>query len=115
VTAARGTGGVCVVAGVGPGNGAALTRRFAEGGYRVAMLARSAERLADLEREVGGARAYAVDVTDRAAVESTFAAISGISRTRTGRRGASRSIYGRSGKSGERGERPALRAAQISE
>ena len=33
---------VCVVAGVGPGTGAALSRRFAAGGYRVAMLARDA-------------------------------------------------------------------------
>jgi hypothetical protein len=41
----REPGRVCVVAGVGPGNGAALTRRFAAGGYRVAMLARSAEKL----------------------------------------------------------------------
>jgi NAD(P)-dependent dehydrogenase (short-subunit alcohol dehydrogenase family) len=71
----REPGKVCVVAGVGPGNGAALTRRFAEGGYHVAMLARSAETLAELERGVRGAHAYAVDVTDRAAVETTFAAI----------------------------------------
>ena len=71
----REPGKVCVVAGVGPGNGAALTRRFASGGYRVAMLARSAERLADLEREVPGAHAHAVDVTDRAAVEAAFASI----------------------------------------
>ena len=75
MTAARDQGKVCVVAGVGPGNGAALTRRFAEGGYQVAMLARSAERLADLEREVANAHAYAVDITDRVAVESIFAAI----------------------------------------
>src|SRR5262245_41123233 len=73
--APREPGKVCVVAGGGPGNGAALTRRFAAGGYQVAMLARSAERLAELERDVAGARAYAVDVTDRAAVESTFATI----------------------------------------
>ena len=33
---------VCVVAGVGPGTGTALSRRFAAGGYRVAMLARDA-------------------------------------------------------------------------
>ena len=69
----REPGKVCVVAGVGPGNGAALTRRFAAGGYQVAMLARSAERLAELEREVPGAHAYTVDIADRAAVESTFA------------------------------------------
>ena len=33
---------VCVVTGVGPGTGAALVRRFAADGYRVAMLARDA-------------------------------------------------------------------------
>jgi len=68
-------GKVCVVAGVGPGNGAAVTRRFAAGGYQVAMLARSADRLADLEREVGNAHAFVVDITDRAAVEAAFGAI----------------------------------------
>lgn len=66
---------VCVVAGVGPGNGVALTRRFAAGGYRVAMLARSRERLAQWEREIDGARGFACDVTDAAQVASAFAAL----------------------------------------
>jgi NAD(P)-dependent dehydrogenase (short-subunit alcohol dehydrogenase family) len=61
---------VCVVAGVGPGTGTALSRRFAAGGYRVAMLARNAERLAGLEREIDGSRGYAVDVTDAAGVKA---------------------------------------------
>ena len=30
---------VALITGVGPGTGAALARRFAEGGYQVAMLA----------------------------------------------------------------------------
>jgi NAD(P)-dependent dehydrogenase (short-subunit alcohol dehydrogenase family) len=68
-------GRVCVVAGVGPGTGAALSRRFAAGGHRVAMLARDAERLATLEREIPGSRAYAVDVTDAAAVPDVVARI----------------------------------------
>ena len=66
---------VCVVAGVGPGTGAALCRRFAAGGYRVAMLARNAERLKALEREIDGSRGYAVDVTDAAAVQAAVARI----------------------------------------
>ena len=37
--------GVCVVTGVGPGNGLAIVRRFARQGYQVAMLARNAQRL----------------------------------------------------------------------
>ena len=63
---------VCVVAGVGPGNGAALVRRFVAGGYRVAMLARSEDRLASLEQEIEAATAYPVDLTDRPAVQETF-------------------------------------------
>lgn len=31
---------LAVVTGVGPGTGSALVRRFCQGGYRVAMLAR---------------------------------------------------------------------------
>ena len=56
---------VCLVTGVGPGTGAALARRFAEG-YAVAMLARNAERLAELEAEIPAARAYPCDVSDAA-------------------------------------------------
>ena len=66
---------VCIVSGVGPGTGTALSRRFAEGGYRVAMLARSAERLASLESEIPGATGFVCDVADEAAVNSTVAAI----------------------------------------
>ena len=60
---------VCVVAGAGPGTGSALCRRFAAGGYRVAMLARDADRLATLGREIDGSRGYAVDVGDASAVQ----------------------------------------------
>jgi NAD(P)-dependent dehydrogenase (short-subunit alcohol dehydrogenase family) len=63
---------VCVVSGVGPGTGAALVRRFAAGGYRVAMLARSAERLADLARQVTSSRAYICDVSDQSQVDTTL-------------------------------------------
>ncbi|MGH8297643.1 MAG: transposase domain-containing protein [Steroidobacteraceae bacterium] len=53
---------VAVVAGVGPGNGAALARRFAAGGYAMAMLARSRASLEPLEREIDGARGFKCDV-----------------------------------------------------
>jgi NAD(P)-dependent dehydrogenase (short-subunit alcohol dehydrogenase family) len=66
---------VCLVTGVGDGTGAALCRRFARAGYRVAMLARSAERLAALEREIAGAKAYPTDVTDETALRATFARV----------------------------------------
>jgi short-subunit dehydrogenase len=69
------TNPVAVVTGVGPGTGAAITRRFAHGGYRVAMLARNRDRLIQLESEVANAHAYACDVTDEAQLDSTIAAI----------------------------------------
>ena len=68
---------VCVVAGVGPGNGAAFSRRFATSGYRVAMLARNEERLAALEAEIPGTRGYPVDMSDREAVNVVFQKIRG--------------------------------------
>jgi NAD(P)-dependent dehydrogenase (short-subunit alcohol dehydrogenase family) len=66
---------VCVVVGVGPGNGAAFARRFHNEGYAVAMLARSSELIEALARELPGSRAYACDVSDEAAVERAFSAI----------------------------------------
>jgi NADP-dependent 3-hydroxy acid dehydrogenase YdfG len=54
---------VALITGVGPGTGAAVARRFAEGGYRVAMLARTAERLEALADELPGARAFACNVS----------------------------------------------------
>ena len=55
---------VCVVAGVGPGNGAAFARRFAAEGYAVALLARSTGLTSRLAKELPVARAYACDVGD---------------------------------------------------
>src|SRR5580704_502175 len=62
---------VCVVTGVGPGTGSALARRFAKGGYRVALLARDRQRLAALEQELPGAKAYPCDVSDARQVDKT--------------------------------------------
>ncbi len=62
---------VCLITGVGPGTGAALARRFAEG-YRVALLARNAERLAALEKELPSARAFPCDVADQAQLAASF-------------------------------------------
>jgi NAD(P)-dependent dehydrogenase (short-subunit alcohol dehydrogenase family) len=68
--------GVAVVVGVGEGIGGALVERFARDGYRVAALARSAERArAAAERGGGAAKGYACDATDEAQVRATFAAV----------------------------------------
>lgn len=66
---------VCVVVGVGPGNGAALARRFSVEGYAVALLARSTGFSETLAAELGDAKAYACDVTDTGAIETVFSAI----------------------------------------
>jgi NAD(P)-dependent dehydrogenase (short-subunit alcohol dehydrogenase family) len=63
---------VAVVSGVGPGTGAAISRRLAAGGYRVAMLARDRERLESLEREIQGALAVPCDVTDEARLDAAL-------------------------------------------
>jgi len=66
---------VCVVTGVGPGTGTALARRFAADGYRVALLARDAERLGKLAAELPGSAPYPVDVGDLDALRETLARI----------------------------------------
>lgn len=66
---------VCVVVGVGPGNGAALARRFAGDGYAVALLARSNQVTSALANELPGSHAFACDVSDAASVKSAFASI----------------------------------------
>ena len=66
---------VCVVAGVGPGTGAAFVRRFAVEGYIVAMLARSLAFTQSLAAEVPNTHAFACDVADPGSIEATFAAI----------------------------------------
>jgi NAD(P)-dependent dehydrogenase (short-subunit alcohol dehydrogenase family) len=66
---------VCVVTGVGPGNGSALGRRFAKEGYAVALLARTTGTSGPLAASLPDARAYACDVTDADSVAQTFDAI----------------------------------------
>lgn len=66
---------LALVTGVGPGTGASVARRFAEGGYRVAMLARNAERLAALAKEIPDSIAVTCDVTDATALEQVIAKV----------------------------------------
>jgi len=66
---------VAVVTGVGPGLGAALARRFAQG-YAVAINARSADYLRTLKTEIRSSGATVLeapaDIGDRAQVEAAF-------------------------------------------
>jgi NAD(P)-dependent dehydrogenase (short-subunit alcohol dehydrogenase family) len=67
---------IAVVAGVGPGLGAAVARRFAAEGCRVALLARTEPYLdslaAELDDSEGEGLAIPTDLTDAEAVASAF-------------------------------------------
>ena len=68
--------GAVIVVGVGPGLGAALVRRFAQGGHAVAMVARSPEFMDELAAEVkaagGTALAITADVGDAGQIAKAF-------------------------------------------
>ena len=69
---------VAVVVGVGPGLGASLARRFAQG-YKVAIIARKAEYLQSLAGEIratgGQVLEVPADIGNRAQVEAAFKSI----------------------------------------
>jgi len=71
--------GSAVIVGVGPKLGAAVGRRFAEAGLKVALAARNTEKLAALVDEIavagGNARAYPVDAANEADMVELFASV----------------------------------------
>jgi NAD(P)-dependent dehydrogenase (short-subunit alcohol dehydrogenase family) len=70
---------IAAVVGVGAGLGVALARRFARGGYTVALLARGGEKLdqfaAEIKESGGNALAVPADISKAADVEAAFARI----------------------------------------
>lgn len=66
---------VCLIAGAGPGTGRECARRFAAGGYRVAMLARDESRLRAYESEIEGTRGFVCDVSDLDGLTATAEAV----------------------------------------
>ena len=66
--------GTVLVVGAGPGLGSAVARRFARDGARVAVAARSVEKLRPLEQEIG-AKAFACDAADPASVSRLFESV----------------------------------------
>ncbi len=66
---------VCVVIGVGVGNGAAIARKFSETGHKIALLARTLEFISKLAGELDDAIAIACDVTHEQDVLSAFSQI----------------------------------------
>lgn len=65
---------IVLVVGAGAGLSAAVARRFAKEGGQIALAARHPDKLDGLAAELG-ARAYACDVTDRAAVDDMVAQV----------------------------------------
>ena len=66
---------LCVITGVGAGNGASFSRRFTREGYRVVMLARNLAYLEALAKEIPGSVAMECDVRDPDAIRDVFARI----------------------------------------
>jgi len=66
---------VCLITGVGPGTGAALVKRFLEGGYQVAMIARSTEQMEKLSQQSSNAHAFQCDVGEEDQIVKTLEAI----------------------------------------
>ena len=66
---------LCVITGVGAGNGASFSRRFTREGYRVVMLARNLTYLETLAKEIPGSVAMECDVRDPGAIQQVFARI----------------------------------------
>lgn len=71
---------IAIIAGVGPGTGASVARRFARS-YPVALLARSPENYDSLVREInssgGKAVGFSTDVSSEESVKKAFEGIKG--------------------------------------
>ena len=66
---------VCVIIGVGPGNGAANAHKFASQGYALALVSRSTNYTQGLADQLDTAKAYACDVSDTSRIQEVFAEI----------------------------------------
>ncbi len=67
---------VCAIAGVGPGMGLALCRRFGREGFHIAMIGRNEKRLGELRQTLAKegikASTHVADVADRKAMAAAF-------------------------------------------
>lgn len=64
-----------LITGAGGGLGAALARRMAEAGYRVALLDRDDAAIRETARSIPGALSFAADVTDEAQIDAVVATV----------------------------------------
>ena len=56
---------VALVTGVGPGTGSSIARRFSDGDYKVAMIARDKESLKSLEDELEDSKGYSCELRNQ--------------------------------------------------
>ena len=63
---------VALVTGVGPGTGSSIARRFSDGGYKLAMIARDKERLKSLEDELEDSKGYSCELRNQEYLNSTI-------------------------------------------
>ena len=63
---------VALVTGVGPGTGSSIARRFSDGDYKVAMIARDKERLKSLEDELEDSKGYSCELRNQEYLNSTI-------------------------------------------
>ena len=66
---------ICVIAGVGPGNGASLSRKFSSVGFEVVMLARNGVYLTELGNTIAGSHGIVCDVRDPDSICKAFARV----------------------------------------
>lgn len=66
---------VILIVGAGPGMGAAIGRRFAREGFKVALAGRTLSKVEGLAADIAGAKGYACDATDEASVKALFDAV----------------------------------------
>ena len=66
---------VCAVFGFGPGIGAAVARKWASEGYKVAILSRKMEKLTAAQQEIPNSKAFCCDVTKPEAIDQSIDSI----------------------------------------
>jgi NAD(P)-dependent dehydrogenase (short-subunit alcohol dehydrogenase family) len=66
---------VILIVGAGPGMGAAVGRRFAREGFKVALAGRTLSKVEGLAADIDGAKGFACDATDEASVKALFDAV----------------------------------------
>lgn len=66
---------LCIIAGVGPGNGLAFCNRYLKAGYRVAILARDLERMQQYASNDENISPFSCDLSSPESIKATFSEI----------------------------------------